>query len=250
MAVERYHLVSRGGFADTKPADAEIDPHPAGQKVHHVDKVPDGFTPETYTETVPDGFRTETYSAQERCGEDCSSRPQTCSRKCTPNKNGYATCQDVSSGGGQHCRPKYCSVSKSRQVPQTRTVTRTRQVQKYRDEPRYADWFTWRAWAWTPDRVPKENGDTVDTPLARPPSAVKLGERAGRGGSRSGSGGRRSYQVHLRGDDGTPYEVRPATLDELGRYAAGTRHVVRVRPGWEACGRSTPVTMGDPERLA
>src|SRR6185312_3028478 len=108
IQVERYRLVAREGFVDERPADA-VEPHAAGRRVHHTDKVPDGFATEAYTETVSDGTRTESYTDQERCGETCTPKPQNCERKCKPNKNGFATCKDVCTGGGQSCSPKYCA---------------------------------------------------------------------------------------------------------------------------------------------
>lgn len=225
VEVERYKLVDREGFAADKPADA-VDPHPAGQHVHHVDKVPDGFTSETYTETVSDGYRTETYTESERCGESCTPRPQSCSQSCTPNKNGFATCRQVCSGGGQSCSPKYCSVSKTRQVPQTKQLTKTRQVPKYKEVPRYADWATWKAWAWTKDRVVKENGDTPETRWPTP-EAVKLGVGLATGEQEREHRTVR-YDVQIRTDDGKSFDLHPASPEELQRFAAGSRHVMRV----------------------
>ena len=95
---------------------------------------------ETYFETVPDGFDTEQYTEQVPCGQDCTTTPETCTEHCTSDDNGFATCSQSCSGGGQSCTPRTCTETRTRQVPRTRQEARTREVRRYRAEPRTAEW--------------------------------------------------------------------------------------------------------------
>lgn len=161
IAVERYQLASREGFKETLPPDA-LSVRSIGKKVHHHEQVLDGYDTERYSVEVPDGYRTETYTAHVSCGQDCETIPQTCSEKCTSNRNGFATCRNVCSGGGQRCSTRYCDETRTRQVPQTRTEWRTRQVPRYRSEPRYAEGFAYQHWEWRPARTVNADGTTSD----------------------------------------------------------------------------------------
>lgn len=174
VTVERWQVLSGEGFEEARPSDA-FDVRPAGRRHHHKERVVAGYDTQTYTETVPDGTRTETYTEQESCGQDCTPRPQTCQEKCTPNKNGFATCRTECSGGGQDCRTKYCSVQKTRQVPQTKVVTKTRQVPRYQDVDRDAPWFQWKVWGWKPARTLETSGTSPRT-FWPEDAEVKLGK--------------------------------------------------------------------------
>jgi hypothetical protein len=160
VRVERYAAYPHEGFAESRP-EAAIDVVNKGPRHHHDEKILDGYDTEHYTETVPDGTRTETYQEQVVCGQDCVDIPQSCSETCTPDDNGFATCTETCSGGGQSCTPQYCSETRTREVPKTREEPRTRQVPRYRYEPRAADWFVWRLWSWAHHRSVEERGDTL-----------------------------------------------------------------------------------------
>jgi hypothetical protein len=212
------------GFAESKPADA-FEAHPVEQRFHHTEKVLDGYDTETYTETVPDGYRTETYTEQESCGQDCTPQPQTCSEKCTSDNNGFATCRTECTGGGQSCQTKYCSVTKTRQVPQTTTVTKTRQVPRYRDEARNATWYRWKIWGWKHDRTLEKTGTTLPT-LWPSEGEVKLGKglAAGQKEREQRSG---SYAVDLVAGD-QRRELALAEAAALDGYPVGGAHRLRV----------------------
>jgi hypothetical protein len=226
VSVERWQILSGEGFAESKPSEA-FDARPVDQRFHHTEKVLDGYDTQTYTETVPDGYRTETYTERESCGQDCTPRPQSCSEKCTSNRNGFATCRTVCTGGGQSCTTKYCSVTKTRQVPQTKTVTKTRQVPRYRDEARNATWYRWKIWGWKHDRTLEKSGSALPT-VWPDESEVKLGkglahgekERAQRAGS---------YAVDLVAA-GHRRELALSRAVDLERYSTGSMHRLRV---WE-----------------
>lgn len=194
ITVERWQVVSGEGFAEEKPSEA-FDVKPGGVRFHHKERVIVGHDPQTTTETVPDGTRTETYTAQESCGQDCTPRPQSCPEKCTPNKNGFASCQTVCTGGGQDCRPRYCTVTKTRQVPQTKTVTKTRQVPRHADVDRDAPWFSWKSWAWAPSRTLDKSG-SGSAPEWPTDAEVKLGKGLGPG-QRERESRRGGYTVEL-----------------------------------------------------
>ncbi|MEZ4232319.1 MAG: hypothetical protein R3B89_24285 [Polyangiaceae bacterium] len=212
--VERWQIVDREGFADAKPKDA-LDVRALGERQHHVDKVPDGFDTETYTVEEPNGFRTETYTDREQCGQDCTTLPQTCRQVCTPQGNGFAKCSQKCSGGGRSCSPKYCTVTKTRQVPQTHMVTKTRQVPKFKDVPVMKAYYKWRQWDWKLVRTIEEKGGGFDT---RWPSdeRIQLGD-----GLKQGEKERKSqsatYSVYYRTATGKAYTYRPKQLAEFTR---------------------------------
>lgn len=179
--VERYQIVQEEGFAEARPSDA-LDVTSLGQRHHHDEQVLDHYETETYEEQVP-YQDTETYTEQEQCGQDCTTTPQTCTESCTPGDNGFASCHTTCTGGGQSCMPRYCPVTRTRQVTRYRSETRTRQVPRYRAEPRFAEYFSWRAWRWRPARVIEASGNASealrwpsDAELA-PPEALGEGER-------------------------------------------------------------------------
>ncbi len=253
VVIERYQLLPGEGFVEQRPADA-LEVKAAGTHVHHVDQVPDGtreesyteevpdgYRQETYTETVPDGTRSESYTEQVQCGQDCRSTPQSCRQVCTNSKNGFANCKDVCSGGGQTCSPKYCSQTKTRQVPQTKTVTRTRQVPKTktvtktRQVPktkpveRMAAWFTWRAWSWKQDRVARRQGEAP--PLAWPAdSETKATTPLGKG-EQERSSQQGDYALTLANAAGTTYEYRPTDGVLLDKLHPGDPVTMTLAPG-------------------
>lgn len=227
ITVERWQITAGEGFEEAKPAEA-FAVQPAGSRFHHKERVVAGFDTQSYTETVPDGYRSESYSEQESCGQDCTPRPQSCSEKCTPNKNGFASCKTVCSGGGQDCRTRYCSVTKTRQVPQTKTVTKTRQVPRYADADRSAPWFTWKVWAWKPARTLEKTGS--DTKTEWPSDAeVKLGKGLGPG-ERERESRRGTYSVDFASGT-TPRVLELPGPEALGGFAPGSKRTLRVWNG-------------------
>ncbi len=223
--VERWSVAQREGFADQRPAEA-FDVRPLDQRVHHVDKVPDGTTTETYTEQVTEQV-TETYTEQDPCGQDCTTSPPVCHEECTNNQNGFATCRDVCSGGTQTCTPRTCAVTKTRTVPKTVSVTKTRQVPKLKDVPRTAQWFAWKVWDWTAARTVEQKGAGFD---GRWPTEAELAPPTPLG---KGEKERRKelaiYTVELVTDDGASLQVGPRTLAEhqAWRDATGVLRVHR-----------------------
>lgn len=179
--IERYQIVSEEGFVETRPADA-LDVRSLGQRHHHDEQVLDHYETQAYEEQVP-YQDTETYQEQEQCGQDCTTMPQSCSESCSPDDNGFATCTTTCTGGGQSCTPRYCSVTRTRQVTRYRAEQRTRQAPIYRAEPRYAEYFAWRTWRWRPARVVRESGGASEVPrwpaddALLPPAPLNEGEQ-------------------------------------------------------------------------
>lgn len=174
----------REGFAEQRPATATAI-EALGDRVHHYDKIPIGHKEESYQDKVSDGSTTETYSEREACGQTCSSSPRSCRNVCKSGKNGFATCNEVCTGGGQTCTTKYCSVTKTRSVPKYKWVTKTRTVQVYKSEPVYAPYFAWTVTDWASVRWVSLSGDgnviakptleQVGLPADLPPDSVQLG---------------------------------------------------------------------------
>lgn len=160
--VERYQKVPKEGFEENRPGSA-LDVKPAGERFHHNETVQVGTRTEYYTVTEPDGYDTETYTEQESCGQDCTSTPQTCQEVCTPNDNGFATCRTSCSGGGQSCTTRYCSVTKTRQVPRTKQVQKSREVPEYAQRAVNQTWYTWREWQWAHQRTLQKQGTGTKT---------------------------------------------------------------------------------------
>ncbi len=224
--VERYQKVPKEGFEETRPT-AAVDIRPAGKRFHHNETVQVGSHTEYYTVTEPDGFNTETYSEQESCGQDCTSAPQTCREVCTPNGNGFATCRTSCSGGGQRCTTRYCTVTKTRQVPRTKQVQKSREVPDYEQRAVNQTWYTWNLWEWTPARSLEKHGTGTATGWPAD-DEVALGkklktdeeERATRVAS---------YAVVVNTNTG-PREVPLKEESELVQYSAGKAVVLRVWP--------------------
>ena len=224
ISVDRYQILEGEGFEESKPAEA-FAVRPTGPRFHHNERVLAGYDTESYPETVPDGFRSETYSEQEACGQDCTPRPETCREKCTPDKNGFATCRNECTGGGQDCRTKYCSVTKTRQVPQTKTVTKTRQVPRYKDEPRSATWYSWKFWDWRLARTLEKSGTGAQTVW---PSAdeVALDKRLGKG-ERERARRFGEYRVYFQNGNQARTLVF-GRAEELARYPVGSSQRLRI----------------------
>ena len=217
--VERLQIVRAEGFVEDRPADA-FDIESLGQAHHHDEDVFDHYETQHYTEQVP-YQDTETYTEQERCGEDCTSTPQSCTEVCTPDNNGFASCRNVCSGGGQSCSPRYCSVTRTRSVTRYRTEPRTRQVPVTRSEPRYAERFAWHAWRWRHARDVQTAGTQSEEPrwpaaeeLAAPePLAEGERERV-----------EREERYHVDFDVlGVQRGFELSSLSEYERYTAGDR---------------------------
>jgi hypothetical protein len=181
VVIDRWQKMPHEGFAEQKPAEA-VDVQSLGQRQHHTERVLAGTRTEHYTERVSDGDRTETYTTRESCGQDCTAVPQTCREVCSSNKNGFATCRQQCSGGGQRCTTKRCTVTKTRSVPQYRNESRTREIPIYRDEPRFAAYFGWKTWQWGVQRRIAKTGTTeppiwpTEAELA-PPAPLAAGEK-------------------------------------------------------------------------
>lgn len=229
--VDRWTAIPGEGFAEAQPPDA-IEVRSAGTRVHHQSQVPDGFDTQAYTETVPDGFDTQTYTERVACGQDCTPTPQSCRQECTSNKNGFATCRDVCTGGGQRCTTRYCDQPRTRQVPRTKTVTKTRQVPRYKSVPVSEPWFTWKVWGWKEARAVSVAGTTAETWW---PTREQVAGDAGAQASDAKERERRDgvYRATVVDARGESHTLSLANADELARYPLGAWLVVR-RAGGEA----------------
>ncbi|MFO0683122.1 MAG: zinc finger protein [Sandaracinus sp.] len=222
----RHRLVPGEGFAEAQPPDA-VDVTPDGVRHHHDDQVEDGMQPETYTEDVP-YQDTETYTEQVPCGQDCTPIPETCHEECTDDGNGFASCHDVCSGGGQSCTPRTCSETRTRQVTRTRPEMRTRMVPRYRTVPRDAPWFRWRAWAWVEDRRAERRGTSEPVAWA---SDEELGAGAPLGeGEDERIETRVDWEVTLRDERGGTERVTGTDVGELEAYPIGAAVSVELDP--------------------
>ncbi|MBL8933515.1 MAG: hypothetical protein JNM69_03120 [Archangium sp.] len=201
--IERQQLVAHEGFKQDIPGDA-VEVKPAGTRVHHTERVQDGWALETYTEDVPDGTRSRTVTEQVadgtdsrtrtervRCGEDCSPGRETCREVCKPNGNGFATCRKECSRERDRCTPKWCTETKTERTPRTRTVTRTisepafravektRRVPVWKEVPHSAPYFTWKRLEYVLDRVDLVQGEGFDLGQAVSPARRGVTERTG-----------------------------------------------------------------------
>lgn len=219
--VERYAVRDREGFAEHRPPDA-FDVRSLGQRHHHDEQVLDHYETEYYTEQVQDGTTQESYTEQVACGEDCTYEAPSCTETCTDDGNGFATCTETCSGGGQSCTTRYCSEVRWRDVPRYVTVQRSREVPRYRSEPRYAEAFAWKVWDWAPQRTVTARGDTTD--VAWPdPSEVALGVGLAPGEQERERREAR-YHVVFRDDDGREFPWDAPDPDTFRRMAVGSAH--------------------------
>ena len=242
--VERYALRAHEGFEETIPADA-IEVKRLGKRVHHQEKVQTGWENQSFVDTVPDGTRLEQFKVRETCGEDCTTTPTRCREVCTSNKNGFATCKEVCTGGKRKCTPRYCSETRTREVPQTRSQVRTIRVPTYRDEPRFADAFSYKAWSWEHDRTVREGG-AIGEALERGVGKLPWPAGARTSGLSTGEQEREKrtarYIVTLRysGDSTLRFEVN--SPEALSRFTPGSEHTLRMESGTYSVNNAGVVT--------
>lgn len=195
IPIERYQVVSDDGF--DPPGDA-FDVTRTGSRIHHYDR-------------VHDGSHQEPYSVLEACGQDCRPTPKICSQSCTSNKNGYATCRESCSGGGQSCSTRYCS------------RTRYRTVEDYHNEPVYRPYYGWHAWRWRPHRNAVTSGRDFNMrwPDTTPPSPLAMGEQEREGARRA------AYDVTFRKQDET-WTYHPNGEVDFRRFEPGHTFHLKV----------------------
>ena len=226
LVAMRHRLVAQEGFAEQASSDA-VEVAQDGVRHHHDDEVEDGTEQQTYTEMVP-YEDTETYTQLEPCGEDCTAIPQSCHEECTDDGNGFASCHDVCSGGGQSCTPRTCTAMRTRPVTRTRAETRTRTVPHFRTVPRDAPWFHWRAWQWVEDRR-AEHAGSADAPTW--PTDEELGVGAPLGEGEEERVDRSSLEsVDVRDDRGMTHTIGVTSPDDLARYPVGASLNVEYDP--------------------
>lgn len=198
IAVERYRVHEHEGWRDDMPSSA-FEVVSLGQRVHHYDRVLDGYDSETYTASVS-------------CGETCVAIPRSCTESCTPNGNGFATCRDVCSGGGQSCSTRYCSELRTRQVPH------------YRREPRYAEQVRYEIWEWGHDRTAHSSGSAIDD-LWWPEAAVGVGLADGER-EREVRSGKYVATFVYDGDDKVDLDVGETNFS---KFDVGTHHMLTIK---------------------
>ena len=226
--VQRYAAYPHEGFAEQRP-DTALTVVNQGPRHHHDEQVLDHYETEHYTEQVLDGYNQESYQEQVACGQDCVDLPETCSETCSDDGNGFATCSESCSGGGQSCTTRYCSETRTRDVPRYRDEPRSREVPKYRSEPRSADWFTWTNWEWADNRTLSKDGEAL--PVLWPSEAelaLKQGLAEGEDERVLRSG---SFKVQLsdKGDGRWWMDVPDEAT--LNRYPLGSTHKAHIRDG-------------------
>ncbi len=229
VSVERYQVLSQEGFAENRPAGA-FAVRAMGKRHHHHEKVFDRNETVYFTEKVRDGYQTEKYTARESCGEDCTTTPRSCRQKCTSNNNGFATCKEECSGGDRRCKTRYCSVTKTRQVPRYVNVKRSRQEPRYRQESRTAEWYSWKVWDWKPSRQLKAEGIATGELRWPTEAEVALGRNVGKGEQERQSTQAR-YSVLFVGERGETFTYEPRTEGEFLRFPLGTTHILRLEQG-------------------
>lgn len=228
VRVERWAIRTREGFRESMAGEV-FDVSSLGPRVHHHEQVLDGYNTEHYTERVLDGYDTQSYTERVACGQDCTTRPQSCSERCSSNSNGFATCRTVCSGGGQSCTTRYCRESRTRQVARYRNEPRTRQVPRYRSEPRYAESFRWRVWDWAPQRALVRRGGAE--PARWPTDDEVALDRGLSPGERERATRESSYAVTLRDEDERVWRITVDREDEFARFTAGSVHRVHREAG-------------------
>lgn len=225
IAVERWQAVAHDGFKESITTDA-LEVKSLGQREHHQEQVFDHYETERYSVQVPDGYRTESYTERVSCGQDCTSSPKSCHESCKSNKNGFATCKTVCSGGGRSCTTKYCNERRTKQIPKTRSESRTRQVSKYRSEPRYAEAFSWVRWEWLPARTVRAAGTDVTCRWPESNLNKGLGE-----GEKERETRRETYSVELSYDEQRTLSIAPADEAAFAKFAPGTKHPLHTEQG-------------------
>lgn len=203
--VEKYQVIHDEGW--DYPGRA-FDVKNEGQRIHHHDKVEDGWEKEYYTDKVPDGQKCYTTPVQVTKGS------------CRSNKNGFATCSsDKRSGGNKVCTTKYKDVQKWRKKT------------KYKDVPRYREWYSWKAWEWRHNRDVSETGHSLDVVW---PSAEKInlcgtcteGEQ-----ERVTKDDRYSVKFTDTKDKDDSWNYTPNGLAEFKTFPMGSKRRIKVTAG-------------------
>lgn len=190
--VERFQSIAGEGFSEDKPSDA-VEVVSAGRRLHHHDK-------------VRDGYRNEPCEEPYDCGETCTKTPI----ECKPNDNGFKVC----SGGEKVCVPKHCSRSATCKVP------------NYKEVPVYQPWYTWKVWRWRHDRDVVESGVGGEVRL---PSTERIAlNRNLTPGQRERFSDSTKYTVTLIDAEGKRHVYRPRTLEEYRSLAEGQNHKIAV----------------------
>lgn len=228
VTVERYALRQREGFAENKPANA-LSVESLGMHHHHNEQVVDHYEAEHYKERVSDGFDREPYQEKVACGKTCVPSPKRCREVCKSNDNGFATCNDVCTGGEKRCTTRYCNETRYRQVPRYKMVDRTRKVPVYRTVSVAAERFGWKEWSWAPVRTLVEEGDGGST---RWPAEEEIALGSGVGeGEQERAIRSESYEVSVRAADGRSWPVTVADEATFARYPLGSSHLATIEDG-------------------
>lgn len=228
VKVERYAAWPHEGFVEQRP-DTAITVVNLGPRHHHDEQVLDHYETEHYTEKVLDGYDQESYQEQVSCGQDCVDLPETCTETCTDDGNGFASCSETCSGGGQSCTTRYCSETRTRDVPRYRDEPRSREVPVYRSEPRDADWFTWTHWEWAEHRSLQTRGEAL--PVVWPSDAelaFKQGLAEGEDERVERSG---SFKVQLSDKGDGRWWTNVPDEAALNGFPLGSAHRARIREG-------------------
>ncbi len=213
ISVERYQIWTREGWRAEQPG-AAFDVVSLGDKIHHYDKVQDGYETQYYTERVA-------------CGEDCYDEPERCSEHCSDNGNGFASCTTRCTGGGRKCSTKYCSEQRSRQVP------------RYIDVARYQESIRYRIWDWGQHRQVVAQGHGI-TGLRWPVEEAKVGQGLGEGEKERETRVPR-YVVTLGYKDGKlAFEVPE---QDLTNFPDGSGHQLVIKKGEPTKVDGKPVTV-------
>lgn len=211
--IDRYAVHHHESFAE-RVAPGAFGQTPLGQRHHHDERILDHYVPVPYTVDEFAGYRSQSYTTSEPCGQSCYQTARTC----TSNRNGSATC----TGGGTRCTTRYCSVSKTRQVPYTRPVVHIRQDPVYRHEPRFAEWYAWQLWEWGLDHDVTRSGENNGVAWPAPAELqLSLGD-----GERQREKRELALAVSFS-SDAERFEYTPATALEFAGLPVGSKHRVR-----------------------
>lgn len=131
--IEKKVIVREHGFSpDSDSFDVEKD----GEKIHHYDSIPDGFTKEPCKIKVKDP-------------EYCYTTPVVAGTpNCTSQKNGFKKCTKVTTGGDKKCEPRSHLEDSKCKVP------------AFRKEPVRRTWYTWKLEKWIWNRSIPMSGHT------------------------------------------------------------------------------------------
>ncbi len=195
VVVERYQIWQREAWRQDLSPSA-FDVRSLGSRIHHYERVLDGYETEHYTERVA-------------CGEDCRDVPERCTESCSSNGNGFATCRTTCTGGGRSCTTRYCDESRTRQVP------------RYRQEPRYAEMTRYRIWDWGYHRTATATGASTSD-MYWPDEAARVGQGLG-ADEQERSHRTAKYLVTLGYDEDEHIEVDVAA-DAFATMSIGSPH--------------------------